>query len=163
MDAWIKLSPMESKIIWRKFKKKFQFKPSVHKVDWPGFKEPFYSITYDISSIFGNFNRKNLVIDLQKKALKAFQTITKPGDMIYALDWQHSCYKFDPRLSNENDDWKISALPDGDYYIFMTEDLKNGFFGHPWEHTVCILGEMFVKKLKQHFPLIFSKVLRKNV
>lgn len=56
--------------------------------------------------------------------------IIKLGELIYALDWCHQSYKFDLRLIN-NGEWAIPAFSDGDYYIFLTQDLKNGFFGHP--------------------------------
>ncbi|MHA2128965.1 MAG: DUF2716 domain-containing protein, partial [Promethearchaeota archaeon] len=94
MDAWIRLSPMEDKLVWRNFKKKFQFKPSVHKKDWPGFKEPYFSMTYDISSVFGDPERVNLEFDMRKKVLKAFKEVTKRDEFIYAFDWQHPSYKF---------------------------------------------------------------------
>ena len=35
----------------------------------------------------------------------------------------------------------ISFIPDGDYYIFITKDLQNVWFGHPWEKSVTLIGE----------------------
>ncbi|MFX1260347.1 MAG: hypothetical protein ACFFAN_21055 [Promethearchaeota archaeon] len=46
------------------------------------------------------------------------------------LDQQYQNYKFDRRLVNV-DDWAIPALQDGNYSIFTTDDVKNGFFRHP--------------------------------
>ena len=98
MTSWIKLSSAEDKTVWREFKKKFQFKPSVHKEDWPGIKEPYWSITYDVSKVFGNYNRLKLENDLQEKVVKAFQAVCKRDELIYAFDWEHPSYKFVPGL-----------------------------------------------------------------
>jgi hypothetical protein len=62
-----------------------------------------------------------------QQAIEAFIEITTPGEEIYALDWQHMCYYFNPRMLRVNNmlddgssDTKISFIPDGDYYIFLT-------------------------------------------
>jgi hypothetical protein len=119
MANWIKLSNAEDKTVWREFKKKFQFRPSVHKKNWPGIREPYWSITYDISHVFNNIKRLKLENDLQDKVAKAFQVICEKDELIYAFDWQHPSYQIVPGLIYY-DNWKIPAFPDGDYYIFFT-------------------------------------------
>jgi hypothetical protein len=42
---------------------------------------------------------------------------------------------------------KVPIYPDGDYYAFMTEDLLEGTFGHPWEQTLCIMGDRLINSL----------------
>lgn len=162
MDGWIKLSDMEYKNTWRIFKKKYSFRPSTHENEWPGIKEPAPSITYDISHFFKLKDKIDAINDLHKKVLNAFKAILNRGDLIYALDWQHSCYKFDPRIINiEN--WKIPALPNGDYYIFLTNNLMNGLFGHPWEGTICIFRQALIDEISNDSPIIFDKIMRKKV
>jgi len=161
MSGWIKQTKMEDKTIWRQFKKKFQFIPSIHKKDWPGIQEPFGSITYDISSVFAKFQRKQLEEDLRKKFLKALIDITPEGEFIYVFDWQHQSYKFIPKETNINE-FKIPILPDGDYYIYLTKNIKTGLFGHPWERTICIFGEGLIKSLKKNPPDMLNKVVRKK-
>jgi hypothetical protein len=34
----------------------------------------------------------------------------------------------------------ISFIPDGEYYIFISKDHQNVWFGHPWEKTVTLIG-----------------------
>ncbi|GAB3774366.1 hypothetical protein GCM10027600_36810 [Nocardioides ginsengisegetis] len=35
----------------------------------------------------------------------------------------------------------MPVYPDGDYYAFLTSDFTEGTFGHPWEKTLCVIGE----------------------
>jgi hypothetical protein len=58
------------------------------------------------------------------------------------LDWNHQCYWFRPDLQvHRGGPWSLSVWPDGDYYVFLTEDLSAGTFGHPWEQTLHVFGE----------------------
>ncbi len=159
MNNWIYLSEAEEDEIWNKFRKEFEFRPSVHEIDFPGIKEPIPSVTYDVSYVFSSVDREALVTDLQKKLLKAFQRVTKQGELVYAMDWQHQCYKFDPK-AKICQDWEIPALPDGDYYIFLTKDLMYGQFGHPWEESICVFGKEFLNVLSADLPRMFTKVIR---
>jgi hypothetical protein len=51
----------------------------------------------------------------------------------------------------------VEVFPDGDYYIFLTEDMSVGRFGHPWRQTLCIFGtglvESLVPKLTAWLPV----------
>ncbi|MFB4279141.1 DUF2716 domain-containing protein [Nonomuraea sp. MTCD27] len=38
-------------------------------------------------------------------------------------------------------------FPNGDYYVFLSEDRTNGTFGHPWEQTLCIFGTSLIPEL----------------
>ncbi len=166
MSGWIKLSEREYKTVWRQFKKKFNFRPSVYKKDWPGIEEPVPSITYDISQIIKLSDKFSLIEDLAKKMVKAFQSITDEGKWIYALDWQHASFKFNPNLSFDKQSgqgvWLIPIYPDGDYYIFLSETQKNGVFGHPWEKTMCIFGDKLVKVILKDPPKMFNRLIRKK-
>ena len=39
----------------------------------------------------------------------------------------------------------MPVYPDGDYFAFLSEDFSEGTFGHPWEKTICVLGERLVR------------------
>jgi len=43
--------------------------------------------------------------------------------------------------------WPTTVFPNGDYTIFLTEDMSTGTFGHPWEQTLCVFGEPMVSAL----------------
>jgi hypothetical protein len=78
-------------------------------------------------------------------------------DEIIILDWQHECFFANPRqitvdtmLPNDNTSIMVpSFIPDGDYYIFVTKDFENIWFGHPWEKTITIIGDKLIKAYKQ--------------
>lgn len=73
------------------------------------------------------------------------------SDVMYALDWHHDCFIFDP---NENipfgyqyyDDSRDCTVyfptyyPDGDYYFFIAGDWSFGMFGHPWKNELIVTG-----------------------
>ncbi|MGG7177178.1 DUF2716 domain-containing protein [Clostridium paraputrificum] len=58
MNNWIKINDIEYSKIWDGVYKHFSFKPSIYKKDWPSFKEPSPSITFDISK-----NYEDSIID----------------------------------------------------------------------------------------------------
>lgn len=161
MAVWVELSEEEEDEVWSEFKEKFEFKPSVYQEDWPGIKEPVNSVTYDIACVFDDINRIKLEKDLEQRLKNAFSTIIREGEMIYAMDWQHACYKFNP-LQSPIEEWVIPTLPDGEYYIFLTMDLSNGIFGHPWEQTICVFGNQLLNEICKDPPLMLKKIERKG-
>ncbi|WP_290722318.1 DUF2716 domain-containing protein, partial [Exiguobacterium sp. UBA1053] len=53
--------------------------------------------------------------------------LTVEGERVMALDWNHQGYWIDPRrpfLRNEEGDWMILAVPDGDYSFFIARDFR---------------------------------------
>ena len=79
------------------------------------------------------------------------------------MDWQHTCFTFDPHAGFEfenMEEWPIPPFPNGDYYLFLTENLFGGFFGHPWEQSICVIGEAFVDQLENAPPDVFSNLIR---
>ncbi|MAE50781.1 MAG: sugar epimerase [Micavibrio sp.] len=169
--AWLELKDKEEKLIWDRFYDRFQFKPSASG-DYPGILEPFPSLTYSIDDIYSErISSTEPVIydeynqDLQEKFLTIFKTLTAPDEWIYALDWQHPCYKFYPHTPFEKDqfkEWPIPILPNGDYFIFLEKDFKYGVFGHPWQGTMCIFGKPILNALENNMPNLFTKIVRDN-
>ncbi|MFG2520170.1 DUF2716 domain-containing protein [Streptomyces sp. NPDC048527] len=68
--------------------------------------------------------------------------VGSPGTL-FALDWQHTSYRFAPQEAGGPGQaaWPLSPYPDGDYYIFLSEGFRFGSFGHPWEESLCLFGE----------------------
>ena len=144
MENWKKLNSIEYDSVWDKFEEKYQFRPSVS--EFPGITNKFPQLKFDIEKcyddIFKNEKIENIALDLFKK-------ITKPNERMYALDWQHESYDFDPRFIIDKDEifdeWIIPIFRNGDYYIFVTKDFKKLWFGHPWEQTITLVGEEIIK------------------
>lgn len=163
-DAWIELAREEEDAIWRKVYDGLGFKPSVRAADFPGFKEPGPSVTYSIYGIWGHKDFETLEADLHEKAHSIFNNVTPHGDFLYALDWQHECYRFFPHSSGSSvaDQWKIPVLPNGDYYLFLERTLRFGWLGHPWEQTICVFGKPLLAELKRSRPKVFRNPVRRK-
>lgn len=95
----------------------------------------------------------------------------------YALDWQHSAFKFNPQNIEEQksvwfederyfgggyDAFFPSFYPDGDYYFFIDENFENGYLGHPWRQEVWVFGSKLKAEIEKNvaelgWRLIISK------
>ncbi|MFD0538175.1 DUF2716 domain-containing protein [Actinomadura luteofluorescens] len=65
---------------------------------------------------------------------------------------RHPCCRFWPhRLSRPEDyeSWVVPVFPDDDYYIFLSQDLSFGTFGHPWEASLCAYGERLLEAVER--------------
>ncbi|MGN8844136.1 DUF2716 domain-containing protein [Niallia sp. HCP3S3_B10] len=68
----------------------------------------------------------------EKNTIIAFKKSIIIGEKVYALDWMHNGYLFDPTLNFETDefgDWLIPIIPNGDHF-FLQRDFKWGIIGH---------------------------------
>lgn len=133
-------------------------------VTLPGAAKPLPSVVYSIveaySGDFRFFER-----DLNAKTLTAFRRCVTPERFVYAIDVQHEDYRFYPHRSFNSDDreaWRVPVLPDGDYFVFLAEDLSFGTFGHPWEQTMCVWGQPLLDAFALDMPLLFTEIVREN-
>jgi len=57
----------------------------------------------------------------------------------------------------ERESWRITPFPEGGYHAFITQNLDQGTFGHPWEQTICVFGsdmtDVLVPELAVWLPL----------
>ena len=96
----------------------------------------------------------------------------EPGKRLYALDWQHSAFLYDPgkdeeqksvRLEDENGEYWAEFpfyYPDGDYYFFLDEEFRFGYLGHPWRNEIWAFGEKLLPELERIAPALGWKKLR---
>jgi hypothetical protein len=163
MKDWTKISNVDKDKIWDRFYNDFSFRPSVYKHDWPSIKTDKTILKFDIKNLWGDSYSDIIYTDFIQKAIDAFIEITNPDDSIIALDWQHECFYIDPRqltpdimTDDETSIPIISFIPDGDYYIFITKDFENIWFGHPWEKSITIIGDRLMKAFNNHRPLLLT-------
>ena len=141
VTVWEGMSPKDCEVMWKKVKQVMGFRPSTQSSEWPGILEPRGSVTFKLAG-----PSVSVVDDLNARALSAFRSLCPEGRRIAALDWEHSCYWFDPHREVET--WEIDLYPNGDYYMFLASDLAWGTFGHPWEGTLCVWGEKLMSSLR---------------
>ena len=105
----------------------------------------------------------------------AFTKCTNPGECIYALDWQHSAFLYDPRNADEQQSVFVSDekymgggynayfpgyYPDGDYYFFISEDFRFGYLTHPWREEAWVFGDELIKEFEGFYESIGWKKLK---
>ena len=145
--AWEELSSEESRRRWAQFEELYGFRASTRPDGWPAIREPLGSVTFDLDSLSagGGAFAAWSVQAVNALVLRAFAQVTPANRPLVVLDWQHPTYHLwltraeGPALMALDD--RPTPVPDGDYYIFLTEDMTEGTFGHPWEGTLCVFGE----------------------
>lgn len=100
--------------------------------------------------------------------------LTPVGKRVYALDWHHAAFLFDPRNSDEmksvpeidektGEQLGISYFPEfypnGDYYFFIAEDFSFGWLGHPWRQEIWLYGDTFI----EHFDRLYKQFNMKRI
>lgn len=128
--------------IWSKIYKEFKFQPSSDT-------KPFqFQIPYKV------YKLKTIWNDRQETMVNnIFKQIT--NDEIYALDWQHDCFEYNPNEEipsdyhyfDEERDCEVyfpSYYPNGDYYFFIAKDWSYGMLGHPWKEEIYVFGKELI-------------------
>jgi hypothetical protein len=125
--------------------------PARHKLS-PAIREPRGSITYDVPPCWNDSGAAGWARETVNFAVVwALAEIVGPDSPLIVLDWQHPAHRFWPYRSPtisaaEMLGW-VTPIPNGDYYAFLTEDLCTGTFGHPWEPSPCVFGDLLVERL----------------
>jgi hypothetical protein len=152
----IPISDIEKKRAWDWIYNELSFKPSVRSGDWPSINTGKRHFKFKIDTLWGSGYSEQAQSNFIRQAIEAFIEITTPGEEIYALDWQHQCYYYDPRklsvydmIDDDSGNTRISFIPDGDYHIFLTKDFENIWFGHPWEMTITVIGDRLIDVVKR--------------
>ena len=85
--------------VWDRVKKELRFFPNCSDRNSGALFPPFVinknHVIYGIENTDDDISQMNLLIT------NAFIECTNPGERIYALDWQHSAFLYDPRNADE--------------------------------------------------------------
>jgi hypothetical protein len=173
-SGWEFLPSDEHDQVWNLFETTFHFKPSINPARWPGITEPSPSVTWDLALHRGELVdgwHKGLwrrgVDDMQVNTvlIAAWTRILAPSDWLYVLDWQHGGHRCWPRLvepPTTPNSLPIDVFPDGDYYIYLSPDMRLGTFGHPWEASLCVWGEKLIDAVATVDRNCLTRLLRRN-
>lgn len=154
-------------LVWERFYDQFHFDPSTfyraHSFDA---RVPFQ--IQGPYSVYGIESMEDFQIDRMDSLIRdIFSNTAAPGERMYALDWQHSAFLYDPKNREEQTDvWVTdercsaggyfayfpSFFPDGDYCFFLDEHFRFGYLGHPWRQEVWIFGERLIAPFERIFP-----------
>ena len=93
------------------------------------------------------------------------------GKEMYALDWHHDCFLFDPSeriptgYEYYDSERKCNVYfpeyyPNGDYHFFVSKDWTFGLYGHPWRKELIVVGEELISAIEKNcFELGLKKTL----
>lgn len=153
----------EYDLVWNKVYEKLKFKPVYDRGHSLHANLPF-EIQGDFA-VYGIEKMTDSQIDaMEKNIKKIFVEVTEKGNRMYALDWQHSVFLFDPRKKEEQKSfWKEdnnyfgggynvyfpSLYPDGDYHFFIDESFEFGYLGHPWRQEIWVFGDKLINKINE--------------
>lgn len=137
--------------VWDRVYKELGFKP--------GMRESFPFEIHKPYTVYGIGNMTEPQIDKLEAVGKEIFARISPG-RIYALDWHHSAFLYDPRNPDEQKsivtdeengyyEYFPSFYPDGDYYFFIDESFEFGLLGHPWRQEIWIFGEPLLTEFKK--------------
>ena len=160
----------EEDAVWEAFNRLLHFTPDFgDKVKCPfDFSKISESvIAYDISGIFasdfeahdenGNYKTTECITILKS----AFADCMGEDEFMYALEWQHGTFKYNPRIDAAYGCYVMySSLPDtrayypdfhpnGDYFFFVSKDFSGGYLTHPWQKRVWFYGSKLVGLIKK--------------
>ena len=168
------LNEQETRAVWDRVEKELHFRPDVqyrgHSLLW--WKRPFrLPRPWAVYALDGVTEEQ---IGQTKDAVKGcLLAVTEPGERLYALDWQHAAFLFDPRKDEEQrpvtqvdengEEWDAAFpfyYPDGDYYFFLDESFRFGYLGHPWRKEIWVFGEELLPEIEKIAPGLGWKRLR---
>ncbi|QIB42286.1 DUF2716 domain-containing protein [Streptomyces aureoverticillatus] len=160
-ESVTELPQAEYRSVWNRFDAEFAFQPSMNPAEWPAIKEPADSVTWSLAALDEDPGdvRLDRFVAVVKQGLTA---CVEPEDRLYALDWQHTSYSFAPhRVSGRGENsWPLSPYPNGDYYIYLSQDFRLGSFGHPWESSVCLFGQKLLDAVAAELDDVLGPPLR---
>lgn len=163
--AWETMLSAQSEEHWRRFTARFHFHAGVRPEDWPAIDEPAPSVTFDLAPVFDaeEPERTPAIQRLEQHTLSALTESFPPTGRLVVLDWQHLSHWFRPHLAppSGGEEWPVPVFPNGDYHVFLTEDMADGVLGHPWEQSLCVFGSRLVvtlvPRLSSWLPVIRSQ------
>ncbi|MFF4244361.1 DUF2716 domain-containing protein [Streptomyces sp. NPDC001822] len=153
----------EYRRVWDRFYDEFTFRPSTSALKWPAIKEPVTSVTWSLPALDDDPEYKCLdrLVEVVEQGLTS---CSGSSGTLFALDWQHTSYRFAPQGVGGPGQpaWPLSPYPDGDYYIYLSEDFRMGSFGHPWEQSLCLFGQEFLDAASAEVEELLGKPIRRS-
>ncbi|QEV93418.1 DUF2716 domain-containing protein [Bacillus velezensis] len=155
---WHCLSEEETERLWRRVNRAVKWKSGSI---FASIKPPKPFQIFDVSQGFNDEKgRIGFLEDAEVQLLKALQSCTLKQEFIYALDWQHECYLFNPHAPIDKDElgeWLVSVIPNGDYCFFIHQDFQWGLLGDPRQQTITVFGSPLIRAIERNAPVLFQK------
>lgn len=157
MNNWSILNKEEYTAYWNFIYNSLYFVPNLNSDSL--ITLPMPNRCFDISQFYGKGFDDNLYNNLHDTAIKWFEKISG-GQRMFALEWQHECYSFDPKGPFEKDEfneWLIPVFPNGEYLFFLTKNFENGIFADGINLRLSMWGEAIIKESRSSKAEILIK------
>src|SRR5688572_3286074 len=148
--AWEKLDDLSNEQHWRRIEQEFRFRLGTRPADWPGIAEPAGSVTYDLTATHRAYDSDRAAWDRMERTLErwAVDSFARAGDReILVLSINHDGYLVrNVDVGSQWDDtWPCFVTAVGEYTLVGSTDFARGLFAHPWEKTLCVLGDRLLR------------------
>lgn len=172
MKEWEVLSDDEDRFVWQSIREQFKFNPFNQRDGTSPFlifPKPYQ--VYDMHLFVSYLKDESTTIDdeyyntFNKHITDIFINCMGNEEYIYALDWHHTSFKFNP-ISLEKmprflqmEEFNVyfpDFYPDGDYYFFIANDFSWGYFTHPWTQELWIFGEELIAEIEKVPPIYLT-------
>ena len=167
------LNEQEYQDLWERVYQKLRFRPDAryrgHSLWW--WKRPFR--LHRPWAVYALDEMSQEQIEQMPEAVRAcLLAATEPGKRLYAMDWEHCAFLYDPRREEEQKSVKLADgggkyravfpfyYPDGDYYFFLDEQFRFGYLGHPWRKEIWVFGKALLPEIEKIAPGLGWKKLR---
>ena len=171
MKEWEVLSDNEEEYIWKFILENYKFNPKYNSKDKSApfliLPEPY--AVYEMHLFTSYLKDTSINIDeeyynnFNELITNIFIKCMGKDEYIFALDWQHTCFKYNPNSSEkmskvlELDGFNIyfpEFYPDGDYYIFISNNFSWGYFTHPWTQELWVFGNELINEIN-NIPQVY--------
>ena len=161
-DVWVILGDPEYHDVWHRFDQEFRFAPASDRQARPPWRVRPRHDVYDLgaTTLMSDDERpKRIVRD-------AFVECLGTDEFMYVLDWQHTCFRYNPRIEDRHvypvfmpDERYLGGgynvyfpefYPNGDYYFFLARDFRWGYLTHPWLHRAWVFGDPLRELFHDH-------------
>ena len=161
------LKDKQYKAVWDRVDKELKFFPNCSDRNSGALFPPF--VINKNYVVYGIENTNDDISQMNSLITNAFIKCTNPGERIFALDWQHSAFLYDPRNADEQQSVFVSDekymgggynayfpgyYPDGDYYFFIAEDFRFGYLTHPWRKEAWVFGDELIEEFERFYKSI---------
>ncbi len=176
MKEWEILSDEETDWIWYEVEKNFKFNPryntSMNSTQFLKLPKPLH--VYDMHLFTAYLKDKSVTITeeyyniFNKFIIDILIQCMGEEEFLYALDWQHTCFKYNPKSEErmprvlETERYNVyfpDFYADGDYYFFIAKDFSWGYFTNPWTQQLWVFGDKMLKGVSK-VPSVYLTLRR---
>lgn len=138
--------------LWDKMLGEYQFRPK-----WNPDGKPF-SIPHPYRLY--RLGERCWTQEQEARVNEIFEALVPEDGYLYALDWNHDCFIFNPReripldyhYYDEERAVNVyfpSYYPNGDFYFFIAADWSFGLLGHPWRRELYLWGDELTARIER--------------